>query len=200
MVGLFDNEFMVPEISPGLTDDNDFIELLNSMVRRLLVQQAPDQLWIIQIDNWFDHKWLRFSGNGAVASNIPLAQFDTVKAEFYRDKLTFPPFAPDRVLGQWSYIRRDDDYREAPLPKPPHSTERRHTFQNLQRRIQDIDGSGCFLWYSANTLSNGRGSVMVYIVKAGASECWFAAFNCDETWVLGATKGVNRTEVLKLLR
>jgi hypothetical protein len=190
---------MATQVISGITDDNDFIELLNSMVRGLVAQQAPDQLWIVQIDNWFDHKWLRFSGHGAAASNIPVTGYETVKAEFYQDKLTFPPFAPDRVLGQWSYVRSENDYREAPLPKMPHSTERRRTFLNLQRRIQNIDGSACFVWYSSNTLANGKGSVMVYTIKAETSECWFAAFNRDKAWALGATKGVDRAVVLKLL-
>ena len=190
---------MAVELFSGITDDNDFIELLNSMVRGLIVQQAPDQLWIVQVDNWFDHKWLRFSGHGAASSNIPVTGYETVKREFYQDNLTFPPFAPDRVLGQWSYVRGDGDYREAPLPRLPHSTERRRTNFNLQRRIQKIDGSACFVWYSSNTLANGRGSVMVYTVKGETSECWFAAFNRDKTWALGATKGINRAVVLRLL-
>ena len=62
---------MAAEILPGITDDNDFIKLLNSMLGRLLVQESPKQLWIIQIDNWFDHKWLRFSGKGAVDFQFP---------------------------------------------------------------------------------------------------------------------------------
>jgi hypothetical protein len=42
--GLFDNECMAAEILPGITDDNDFIKLLNSMVGRLLIQESPEQL------------------------------------------------------------------------------------------------------------------------------------------------------------
>ena len=80
----------------------------------------------------------------------------------------------------------------------PHSTARLHTFQNLHQRIQDIVSSGCLVWFSANTLSNGRGSVMVYTVKAEMSECWFAAFRRDESWKLGATKGIDRAVALKL--
>ncbi|MDR3792268.1 MAG: hypothetical protein P4L03_02700 [Terracidiphilus sp.] len=198
-VATFDNESMAAELISGITDDNDFIELLNSMVRGLLVQQTPDQLWIVQIDNWFDHKWLRFSGLGAAASDIPVTGYETVKREFYQDKLTFPPFAPDRVLGQWSYIRRDDDYREAPLPKLPHATEKRPTNLNLQRRIKNLDGSACFLWYSSNTLVNGRGSAMVYTVSGETSDCWFASFNRKGGWALGETKGINRTVVLEFL-
>jgi glycogen debranching enzyme len=192
---------MTVEIFPGITDDNDFIKLLNSMVERLLVQESPKQLWIIQIDNWFDHKWLRFSGKGAVDFQFPeyMNRFDGALEVFYQDKITFPPFNPNRVLSQWSYERQDNDYREFPLLMLPHSTDRQHTSPNLQRRLQDIVSSGCFVWYSANTLSNGRASVMVYTVNAETTECWFAAFSRDETWTLGATKGINRAVVLKLL-
>jgi hypothetical protein len=39
---------------------------------------------------------------------------------------------------------------------------------------------------------------MVYTVKAEMSECWFAAFRRDESWKLGATKGIDRAVALKL--
>jgi len=95
---------MAVAIPSGLTDDSDFIDLLNSLLNGLLVQQAPEQLWVIQIDNWFDHKWLRYSGSGSVGSKFPvdwtsafMDRFDSVKEQFWQDKLTFPPFAPDRM-------------------------------------------------------------------------------------------------------
>jgi hypothetical protein len=192
---------MSAEILPGITDDNDFIKLLNSLLGKLLVQYGPKQLWIIQIDNWFDHKWLRFSGKGAVDFRFPafMNRFDGALEEFYQDRITFPPFNPNRVQGQWSYMRQDNDYREFPLPMLPHSADKQPTSRNLHRRIQDIVTSGCFVWYSANTLANGRASVMVYAVNGDTSECWFAAFSRDETWTLGATKGIDRAAILGLL-
>ena len=97
----------------------------------LISNRAPEELWIIQIDNWFDHKWLRFSGMGGVASPFRVGglvtPYDSVKVEFYQDKVTFPPFTPNRVLGQWSYTRIGDDYREAPFPALPHSSKRQHS-------------------------------------------------------------------------
>jgi hypothetical protein len=196
---LFENGCITAEILPEITDDNDFIKLLNSLLGKLLGQDCPQRLWIIQNDNWFDHKWLRFSGKGAVDFQFPafMNRFDRALEEFYQDKITFPPFNPNRVPRQWSYIRQDNDYREFPLPVLPHSTDK--TSPNLHRRIQDIVSTGCFVWYSANTLSNGRASVMVYTVNAETSDCWFAAFSRDEAWALGATKGINREVVLGLL-
>ena len=73
MVGtaLSDNVFMQIQIAAGETDDLQFITLLNSLVRGLITEETPQERWIIQIDNWFDHKWLRFSGIGTVDFKFP---------------------------------------------------------------------------------------------------------------------------------
>ncbi|MCU1268994.1 MAG: hypothetical protein JWN74_288 [Acidobacteriaceae bacterium] len=195
---------MKTPVAAAETDDPGFVEVLNSLVQGLISQHEPEALWIIHIDNWFDHKWLRFSGMGGIASPFLIGglatRYDSVKVEFYQDKLTFPPFTPNRVLGQWSYIRTGDDYREAALPVLPHDSKRRRSPMNLQRRIQDLSHSACFVWYSGNTVANGRGSVMVYNVAAGGLESWFAAFKRQEGWKLQATKGVSRDDVEQLLQ
>jgi hypothetical protein len=189
------------EIIVGKTDDPRFIELLNALVRGLISRYAPEQLWIIQIDNWFDHKWLKFSGMGTVAFKWGelMNWYGTAKEEFHQGKLTFPPFSPNRVAGQWSYVRADDHYMEAPLPLLPHSTKRKPSRRNLHRRIQNFSRSACFVWYSANTSANGRGSVMVYTVAADQVECWFAAFNQTNEWKLHVAKGASRNYIQQLL-
>jgi len=103
------------------------------------------------------------------------------------------------VLGQWSYIRIGDDYREAPFPALPHSSKRQHSPMNLQRRIQDLNRSACFVWYSAKTVANGRASVMIYNIGAKRVECWFAAFNRRDGWKVQQTKGVSRDDVERLV-
>jgi hypothetical protein len=191
----------------GLTDDSGFLDLLNSLTSALLARFKPHQVWVIHIDNWFDHKWLKFSGNGAIASNFPsmfgltlyLDSFTSVKTEFYQDKLTFPPFTPNRVLGQWSYTRTFDGYLEQPLPSSPHSHESMQSGSNIHRRIEDRGDSACFIWYGGNTLKNGRGSVMVYELEDDRTHCWFAAFHRHDKWELGATKGVSRSEIKKFI-
>jgi hypothetical protein len=59
------------QLAAGETDDPVFITLLNSLLLRLAEEDKPQELWIIQIDNWFDHKWLRFSGIGVVDFQFP---------------------------------------------------------------------------------------------------------------------------------
>jgi hypothetical protein len=197
---------MAISIPSGLTDDNDFVFLVNALLNALLVQQSPEQLWVIQIDNWFDHKWLRYSGSGSVASPFPASwnssfmdRFASVKEQFWRDKLTFPPFAPDRVVSQWSFQRSNDGYIEAPLPKLPHRQSRHRSHSNLNRRVEDIARSASFVWYSGNTLKNGRGSLMVYSVSPNETICWFAAFGRQSGWMLERTKGIDQEQVSRLL-
>ena len=192
---------MSTHLQAGPTDDQQFIVLLNSLVSGVVRQQVPDELWIIKIDNWFDHKWLRFSGIGAVDFQFPafMNRYDGALEEFYQDKLTFPPFTPNRVLGQWSFVRVGEGYVEAALPSLPHPSTKRSSGANLQRRVSDFSRSACFIWYSANTLLNGRGSVMVYGAHAGQVQCWYAGFNQQQGWKLHATKGVSQTHVEQLL-
>lgn len=188
-------------IATGKTDDPAFIALLNSLIRGLVNSYTPNELWITQIDNWFDHKWLRFSGIGTVDFQFPtfMNRDDSALQEFRQDKVTFPPFAPNRVLAQFSYVRSGDDYSEAPLIHLPHPTEHLRSETNLQRRVEDFSRSAVFVWYSSNTVANDRGSVMVYYVYAKRVECWFAAFNRHGAWKLYSTKGVSGEELRRLL-
>ncbi len=79
------------------------------------------------------------------------------------------------------------------------SNDRKHSEAKLRRRIQDFTVSGCFVWYSASTVTNGRASLMVYIVTVDSVACWFAAFNRQEEWKLQTTKGVSRSTLERWL-
>jgi hypothetical protein len=94
------------QVAAGETDDPQFITLLNSLVGGLIEKEAPQELWIIQIDNWFDHKWLRFSGIGIVAFQFSafMNRYDAALDEFYQDKVTFPPFM--RLASPLGPLRR----------------------------------------------------------------------------------------------
>ena len=190
---------MPAEIVVGENDDPYFIGLANRVVSGLLSLHKPEKAWIIQIDNWFDHKWLKYSGYGLIASNIPMDRYDTVKAESFQEKVTFPPFTPNRVLGQWSYQKTGSDYRELASPRVPHGNRRRFSDMNLRNRVQDFSSSALFVWYSSNTVATGRGSVMIYKVLRGAVDCWFVSFTRTEEWRLAATKGVSQNMIQTLL-
>jgi hypothetical protein len=195
------NDEVTVTIPSGLSDDNDFIEKLNSMLGKLIAVNSTERLWVIQIDNWFDHKWLGFSGKGIVDFKFPeyMHRFDAALDEFYQDHVTFPPFTPNRVLNQWSFQRSGQHLIEVPLVKLPHATERRPSNSNLQRRIAKSDPASLCVWFSGNTLKNGRGSVMVYDLRSSEPTRWFVAFVRKAAWVPALTKGVSQQHVTALL-
>ena len=189
------------QITAGQADDPTFIELLNCLLRGLLVRGEPEELYVVQIDNWFDHKWLGFSGIGKVPFQFPayMKRDDGALDEFYQDKVTFPPFTPNRVLSQRRFVRGGDSYAESPLRTPPHGADRQPSELNLHRRVGEAVSSACFVWYSSNTLKNDRASIMVYTAMNGEVQNWFAAFNRNNVWKLHLTKGTSREDVLDLI-
>jgi hypothetical protein len=185
----------------GDTDDPYFIQVINAACTSIVESSLPDEVWVIQIDNWFDHKWLHFSGIGVVHFPLPALGIGELGAldGFHQERLTFPPFSPNRVLGQWSYARAGNGYSESALKSLPHSSSRHPSETNLHRRVQDFSSSAVFIWYSTNTVANGRGSLMVYTSLSGTVGAWFAAFTRNSKWELKATKGISREDVQQIL-
>lgn len=178
------------------TDDPEFVALVERIAVRLFKKGAYDEVFIIEIKNWFDHKWLKFSGIGRVS-------FDSVRDdhpqvaldEFFQDKITFPPFTPNRVIReQWHPV--DQSRTKFPV----HNKEQRqHSSWNLQRRVADYANSALFVWFSSGTKANDRGSLMLYQVHAGSVSAWYASFRKSAGWVLHLTKGMTREAVEALM-
>jgi hypothetical protein len=114
------------QIAAGETDDPQFITLLNSLVCGLAEKDKPQELWIIQIDNWFDYKWLRFSGIGIVPFQFPaiMKRDDGALDEFYQDKVTFPPFTPNVCFRQGCVIAGGTALFRSSSPAPPSNASR----------------------------------------------------------------------------
>jgi hypothetical protein len=176
---------------------------LYGVVDGLLTEYVPKELYIIAIDNWFDHKWLRFSGIGVVPFEFPafMNAVDSALHEFRQDKVTFPAFSPSRVIGQ-SYFAKDGRttaYVKQGRHAEPYKKRRQPSGNNLHRRIQDISDSGLFVWYSSNTIANDRASMMVYAVRNAQVVTWFAAFRKTDRWKVHATKGIDREFIQQII-
>ena len=158
---------------------------------------------MIRIDNWFDHKWLTFSGKGIVFFDFGglRGREDVALGEFHMDQVTFPPFNINRVRSQTYFARTANGYYEEQSPTHLiHRAEQRHSDQNLTRRVVDFAKSAVVVWFSSETVGNGRGSVMVYAAHERDVLAWFASFQRDQGWRLLRVKGANRDDVEELLR
>lgn len=195
---------MLDLIMKSETDDPALIGIFNSLLDGLLTFSNPEELYLVRIDNWFDHKWLKFSGYGTAKSGIPYLglkgsffdrfTFESVKEEFHNDKLTLPPFTPNRIVSQRCYTRNGSNYTEAPL-RPPHRFTKRSSKLNLQQRIEDAYSSACLVWYSTNTIVNDRASLMAYSVKGREIESWYSSFQRKNVWKLHSTKGTSKEKL-----
>ena len=113
----------------------------------------PREIRIFKIDNWFDHKWLAFSGKGIGAIGIWNTQ------EF----LTLPPFVQNRLVDQGQYVRDESSGRYAFIGAGTNIHYRGWSARNLQRRVTRIVPDTALFWYSGNSATTGRGSLMGYL-------------------------------------
>jgi hypothetical protein len=189
------------EILTNADDDPAFVELLKHLIGQLVGEEFPEQIFVMKIDNWFDHKWLNFSGIGSVRFDDFRLEIDTALDEFSQDKVTFPPFTPNRVIGEYYFLRTErGDF--LPSLKAPFVHERKlaPSAENLHKRVTDFATSALFLWVSSNTKLNRRGSVMVYEVKGPDVYTWYMGLSKDDDWKIAHTKGISPDQAMSLIR
>ena len=190
------------EILTKQNDDPEFVELVKRLLAGCIDHSFPDIIIVIQIDNWFDYKWLGFSGKGRVGFPFMLnVDLDTALDEFRQDQITLPPFSPKRVIAEYYFQREANGEYSARDPRTHlHQTELAASSQNLHKRIADRFDSAVLVWFSSNTKQNLRGSIMVYEVKGREVSPWYAGLAKDEQWRVLQIMGSTTNRVQSLLR
>ncbi len=189
---------MIVNIPENRSDDPVFLTALNGMLAALVDVHQPKEVHFIRIDRWFDHKWLRFSGMGRVAFFYGGTAIDTALDPIWREKLTFPPFTPNRVLEQLSFRRADGGYLRNNDARAIHRSARSHSAANLQNRVAAFTNSGLFVWFSSDTKKLDQASVMSYAVEDDSAVNWFASFRKnDGAWSVHRVKGIDEMYVQK---
>jgi hypothetical protein len=110
--------------------DPGFVAIVERILNNTLQLHQPAGVYVVLIDNWFDHKWLEFKSNKN--DNDLLG---------WRSKLMLPPFEPSRVLGQMFFHSSKSTplLFEAAASKPLHILSSR-------RSVGEISSSGVFAW------------------------------------------------------
>ena len=189
------------EILSKQNDDPEFVELVQRLIAGCIDDSFPNTIIVIQIDNWFDYKWLGFSGRGRVGFPFVLnLDLDTALDEFRQDQITLPPFSPSRVIEEYYFQREVTGVYRAREPLIYlHQKELAPSSQNLHKRIVDRFDSAVLVWFSSNTKQNLRGSVMIYEVKDREVNPWYAGFAKEEQWRVLQTKGIPIDQVQSLI-
>jgi hypothetical protein len=160
----------------------------------------PKELYVTQVDNWFDSKWLSFSGK--VLGALGIWKYD--------DNTTIPPFNPNRITGEGildrieivtekevSYKLRSDYDRFIHINQP--------SGNNQNRKIKYVSKDALFVWYSENTDSNNIGCIMIYLVKNDEVNKFYVSFenktdkDNNENWNILKAVGINSNEVKQYL-
>ncbi len=157
-------------------DDPAFVRVVASILDSVVAERTPQLVAVIQIDNWFDHKWLHFSGKSIGALGV------------WKKELIIPPFNPNRVKNQTvCRLVESGGYEEIEAP-PLHVVQ--PSSENLNRKLEHATDSGVFVWWSSNTIANGKGSVMIYTQVGKESSSWFVSLDREPKWRINKTRGV----------
>ena len=190
-----DQRKVIVNIAQKSSDDPVFLTALNGMLANLVNVHQPNEVHFFRIDRWFDHKWLGYSGIARVAFDGP-GGIDTALDAVWREKLTFPPFNPNRVLEQISFERTNNAYRLNRNARTIHGPSRSHSARNLQNRVAEFTQSGLFVWFSSDTKLLDQASVMSYSVEGETAQSWFASFRRKEDiWGVHRVKGIDKADV-----
>ncbi len=166
-------EFLAEE-----TDAEGFVKCVGSVARGLCRIHAPAELIVVRIDNWFDHKWVGFSGKILGALGV------------WKKTLTIPPFVPGRVCWQRRYQRvSSSESYELTDPGPSlHITDK--STPKLRREVSKIAPKTVLLWFSSNTEPNKKGAVMAYVPTENDYWAWYVGLGGNGEWKPRALHGI----------
>ena len=177
-------------------DAEGFKEIVDHLVFKLLELYNPDEVAVIRIKNWFDHKWLNYSGKKIIKyddNSHPHIPF--ILTPFWNTEITIPPFNPNRILSE-IYYKPDGNHSEK-------FTEVYHKWQNssdnLKNKIVNRTNNGLCLWISSNSVQNRQGCIMAYRIHDGNVDSWYANIEENGLWRLSQTKGISKNKLLVLL-
>jgi hypothetical protein len=168
------------QLAHGSSDDAGFIHLVTRTAEIVVKRYPPSALYVLRINNWFDAKWVGFSGK--VLGAVP----------FWQRDVTLPPFVPNRVESQQYWEHDSGKFISIDAIKPLH--RRQPSNSNLQRRLADVAPGASFIWYSGKTAANSRGSMMVYIADRDSYWTWYAGLKKADEWRPILLKGIAEAE------
>jgi hypothetical protein len=178
-------------------DSNEFIEIVNKIVSITILQFRIEEICFVNLKNWFDHKWLNFSGKSVVHfDSSGMLKRDASLQEEWREKITVPPFNLNRVI--WEKLIRKQKTGNKMFEKRLHV--KKSSNDNIHNRIQNYTKNGLFVWLSSNSKMNKRGSLMVYQVQNEEIETWYANFEERDKWKVLQSKGIEMNELKGLIK
>jgi hypothetical protein len=162
-------------------DDPRFLGLAQRIVNGAISALRVPELYLVHVDNWFDHKWLGWWSSW----------------EEKQPKILYvPPFNPNRILAQHHYLwdSKNSAWALAGKGKDLHRRVPGRRARS-RRKLDEIAPFAAFIWYSANTVANRAGSLMLYL-SGTEGYAWYASFLNDLGWKVNDEFHVTRRELI----
>lgn len=173
-------------IAPGPLDAPEYLEVVDQVIAKFVEPAAPSAIRVVGIDEWFDSKWLGFSGKLLGALGVA------------NHELTVPPFHPRRVLSEATY-RRAADGRYILAHDAPPLHVRIPSERNTFRRLTDVAPDTTCLWYTGNSARSKRAALMVYATGPEGYWAWYAALeHATSSWRVTRRRGITPAEWQRL--
>lgn len=167
-------------------DNFDFISSIETFIRVKIDQWRPKDIYLTRIDNWFDDKWVKFTGTNMHELFVWRLQ-----------DITVPPFHPNRVVSSDIYTFDNGHWTIQKSQKALHIIQA--SMYNLKRKISDFSRNGLFIWYSGNSKTNNKGTLMCYLVKDNTCYTFYISLSGDKNWNVSKTAGIPTKEVQEIL-
>ena len=176
-------------------DDNDLILALDCWLYGITETRMPSELFVIRVDNWFDHKWLGFAGQSKVTIDTGLYEINSEINAHWRTgtDVTIPPFSPQRILEE-SYFKKEKDklVKQRAGIKLVHSLDSQRSSKNIYNRANDVSNNGLFIWLSSKSILTQRASMLLYRSLEDKLLGWYASFVKKDIWKVYHTKNMDR--------
>ena len=186
------NSRKIIDIDPDSKDAPGFINIIESIVNNYILDYRIDEISLVKIDNWFDHKWLNYSGKGIIHFEQTPHPDKVAITNFWKDKITLPPFNPKRVLS--SMIYRKKGHSNPSFEKINHKEQR--STENLDNYLASKSENGLLVWFSSNSVINQKGSIMLYWIHSESVDTFYASIENKNGWTISQTKGINRKTLM----
>jgi hypothetical protein len=156
---------------------------VGAIAQSVATLHGPAELIIVKIDNWFGHKWLKFSGKVMGAFGM------------WKHELTVPPFVPNRVVWERHFELASSSERKDRAPL--HASRPASEAELL--KLSNVAPDAAIVWFSARSGTNDRGSIMCCIVSSKEQWAWYAGWSRSDSFNSAALKGISGTEFFVLL-
>jgi len=182
-------------------DDQKFISQLLDLIEEYHRQAESRDIFLIKVDNWFDHKGLGYAGKSKIGINNGLEQIDSIIRPTWKfeNDVTIPSFNPNRIFEEHHFLYKNNKILlKENVSNFVHPKEHKKGLKVLNNKIIDFSSSGLFVWFSSNTIINRKGSMMLYRISDEKVTGWYASFIFKEKWKVNKVKNMDRDTIINL--